>query len=158
MVCETAPMTRRQAFIALMVIGNIAWFGGLLRLVGEGAARLVSAIRPDAIDEATLIVAVLGVALFVGVFVVLWPWFEKFDRQTQADMAALYGVPVDKMPTLGAAVQRDWKGVVVVGGGAIVVALILPALVAAALAIAAGVVLRLVGIAIAGSASDSTSP
>ena len=147
-------MTRRQVFIGLTVVGNIAWFGGLLRLVGEGAARLLSAIRPDDIDETDLIVAGLGVAVIVGVFVVLWPWFEKFDRQTQADMAALYGVPADKMPTIGAAVQRAWKGVVVIVAGAIVVALILPGLVAAALAIAAGVVLRLVGVAIAAGSPD----
>jgi hypothetical protein len=61
---------------------------------------------------------------------------------------------VDEMPTIGAAVQRAWKGVVVIVVGAILVALFLPGLVAAALAIAAGVVLRLVGVAIAaGSAS-----
>jgi len=152
-------MTRRQVFIGLTVVGNIAWFGGLLRLVGEGAARLLSAIRPDEIDETDLIITGLGVALIVGVFVVLWPWYEKIGRQMEADMAALYGVPVDDMPTLGPAVQRAWKGVVVIVVGAILVALILPGLVAAALAIAAGVVLRLVGVVIAGGwPSGSTSP
>ncbi len=152
-------MTRRQVFIALTVVGNIAWFGGFLRLSAEGAVQLLSAIRPDGIDETDLIVVGLGVALFVGVFVVLLPWYDKFDRQTLADRAALYGVPVNKMPTIGAAVQRDWKGVVVIVVGAILVALILPGLVAAALAIAAGVVLRLVGVAIAGGwPSESRSP
>lgn len=149
-------MTRPQVFIVLTVVGNIAWFGGLLRLVGEGAARLVSAISLVGIDETDLIVDGVAVALFVGVFVVLWPWYEKMGRQMEADLAALYGVPVDEVPTLGTAVRRDWKGVVVIGGGAIVVALILPGLEAAALAIVAGLVLRVVGIAIAASSPTSS--
>ena len=152
-------MARRQVSIGLTVVGNIAWFGGLFRLFGEGALQLVRAIRPDGIDETLFIEAGRGVALVIAVFVVGWPWYEKFYRQMEADMAALYGVPVDKRPTLAAAVRRDWKGLVVIGGGATVVALVLSGLVAAALAIVAGLILRVVGIAIAAdSPSGSTSP
>jgi hypothetical protein len=152
-------MTRRQAFIVLTVVGNIVWFGGLFRLSAEAAARLLGAVRPDGLKGSDLIVAGLTVALVVGVFVVLLPWYGKFYRQMRADAAALRGIPLDRVPTTRTSLQRVWKAVAFNFGGAILVALVLPGLVAAALAIVVGLAMRLVGAAIAaGSPTGSTSP
>jgi hypothetical protein len=158
-VGKAVPVTRRHAFIVLTVVGNIAWFAGLLRIFAEAAARLLSAVRPTGLGESDFVVLGITVALIAGVEVVLLPWYRRFFRQMRSDLAALNGVPVEKMPTLGAGLQRAWKAVLVNVGGAIVVALVLPGLVAAALAMVAGLALRLVGVAIAaGSPSGSTSP
>jgi hypothetical protein len=86
------------------------------------------------------------------------PWYRRFYRQTRTDAAALRGIPVENLPTPRAGLRRGRKSIAVVLGGAIVLALLLPGLLAAALSIVAGLVLRSIGVVVAAnSASGSTS-
>src|SRR6267154_2338277 len=79
-----------------LIAANIAWFAGLLRLLGEAAVRGSSAIAPT---EATLRTAVVSLVVAAIVLVLLasllWRWqpFRQLLRQTQEDLRTYRGVP-----------------------------------------------------------------
>ncbi len=114
------------AIVLLAVAGNIAWFGGLLRLIGEVIADIRPTIPSYSFNPAAWLVigATFGVLAVVGVHV--WPWYWRMLRQSAGDVYALNGKRRDSTPSFRASLRRLAPSLAAVSCGALLVALVLP--------------------------------
>jgi hypothetical protein len=137
---------RRRTVLGLTLVGYVAWFGGLIRLLGEAGALVLTRSRPEGADASILIGggAVLAFSA-VGLFALL-PWYRRFFWQTRRNLAASRGLRPEELPSLGAGLRRRWKAIAVSVGGALLLALILPGLAAAAISVLVGALLRVMGV------------
>jgi hypothetical protein len=126
----------------LATIATIAWFGGLFRVVGEVATRLDLSRGFLDLDSAIWIGLGVAVVAFGLVGVLMFAWYRRFFQQLRADFAAFSGVPVEHVSSLGQPVRLNPGLTAAVLTGGAVLALLLPGIVAAAVAVVVGVVLR----------------
>jgi hypothetical protein len=127
-----------------MLAANVAWFGGLLRLIGEAGFRVVSEVAPTESDQRNAVYVVVGIAV-VGVVAFLlwrWPWYRAVLRQTQEDARSLWGLPPKAAPPLQGRLARTGTSVALVLVPALAVAALLPGPIAAAVATIIGLVVR----------------
>lgn len=104
---------------ALMVLGTVAWFGGLLRLMGEVVVRFWSAVFPEGLDPIAWFSIVATAVLFTVMFRVMFPWYQRTYRQRRADLAATHRVSVESLPSFGSVVRRRARLLATIGGGAL---------------------------------------
>jgi hypothetical protein len=139
--------SRERAIPGVMLIANVAWLGGLLRLVVEVIARVLSAIAPNASDQRTIVVAIaVGVAI-TGIELVLlwrWTWYRNLLRQTQEDIRSLWDLPPMEAPRLRLDVRRGIASAGIVLLPAVAIASLLPGPVGAAVAMVLGLVVRVI--------------
>jgi hypothetical protein len=75
-----------------MFAGNVAWFGGLIRVIAEGVARSIAAIGPTADQQRTVALFIVGAILLASVESALlyrWSWYREMIRQTRGDIRSL---------------------------------------------------------------------
>jgi hypothetical protein len=132
----------------LAILGQVAWLGGLLRLVGEVATRLQAAILPNGLDGLAWLSLGVTAVIFAVFFRVSFPWYQRLFRQQRADLAVTYGVPVAALPSFWSSVRQQARPLTAIAVGALVVALLLPGMVAAAAAIAIGLTVRVTAAAL----------
>jgi hypothetical protein len=134
---------KRNGPSAVAIIGHVAWFGGLVRVLGEVAAAFQSAILPHGLDGlAWFSLGVTAVILLIF-FKVSFPWYQRFYRQHRSDLAVTYGVPVGSLPSFWPSLRQQARPLATIGVAVLVVALLLPGIAAAAVAIVIGLLLRL---------------
>jgi hypothetical protein len=151
--------SRSSGLIAIgLIAGNIAWFAGLWRLLGEAAVRGLSAMAPteSALRTAVMSFVVAAIVLVAMAFL-LWRWqpSQQLLRQTRADLRTPWGVP-PKAAVVGEAKRRP---IAVAAAGmfvpAVVLAALLPGPIAAAVAVIVGLVARVALVVVmAGLAKD----
>jgi hypothetical protein len=138
-------MSRERSTSLLMLVASAAWFGGLLRIVAEAAVRALSAIAPTGTDPGIVLFAVVGTTALAGVeaFVLWrWSWYRSMLRQTQEDIRSLYGLPPRTASSLSVTLRRVLSSVAIVILPALLVAAVLPGVIAAAVAVLIGLVAR----------------
>lgn len=139
---------RPSAAAVLLAISHIVWFGGLFRLAGEVAAQLLPALLPSeaARSEFVLLCMLTGVTMTVAlVLLYRWPWYREQLRLNHEGIRKLFGErPDPPSPPLATTFRRlgFWSTVLILPS--VGLALVLPGPAAAGLAIAAGLVLRVV--------------
>ena len=129
----------------LTVAANIAWFGGLLRLLGEAIARLLE-LASTVDDRRNLVVFMIASVVFGAVMLLLlrrWGWYRDLLRQNTEAIKRYSGVPVPEASSSVVPVRRAALSFGMVILPALAVAIILPGPTAAAIALLAGLVLRL---------------
>lgn len=137
---------------AVMLVANVVWFGGLMHLLGEAVAVVVSRIALTETDQRTLVAAFLGVIVVLGIEVLLlwrWTWYRGVIRQSQEDIRSLYGRPRESVPPMQVTLQRTATSSAIVLVPALIVALLLPGAAAAAIAMVVGLLVRVVVVVVA---------
>ncbi|HEY8987858.1 MAG TPA: hypothetical protein VIM39_02480 [Candidatus Limnocylindrales bacterium] len=145
---------------AVMLAANVVWFGGLMRLLGEAVARLLSEMAPTESDQRTVVAAVLGGIVVLGIEVLLlwrWSWYRGVIRQTREDVRSLWGLPPKATPPIQVTFRRTATSSAIVLVPALVVAFLLPGAVAAAIAVIVGLVVRVAVVAVAVATSTSSA-
>ncbi len=130
----------------LMAAGAILWFAGILRLVGE----VLSAARPNVIPSELLWPSVVGAVLMLLALGLLWSWepVRRWSATLKADLRESNGLP--RTPSAAATERRrPLRGIAIVLVLSVVTAAVLPGPVAAAVAVVAGLVLRVTSSVIA---------
>src|SRR5258705_2510340 len=86
-------MTRGSRATMLLMFGaNVAWFGGLIRLLVEAIAQVLAKVAPMGIDQRTIVAAVISViAALVVEAILLWR-FRGLFRQIQEDLRTYWGL------------------------------------------------------------------
>jgi hypothetical protein len=140
--------------VAILVAGgNVLWFAGILRLVGE----VLGAARPNVIPSELLWPFVVGAGLMLLALGLLWSWepVRRWSATLKADLRESNGLP--RTPSAAATERRRPLGAIaIVLVLSVVTAAVLPGPLAAALAIVAGLVLRVAASAIAARADPRT--
>ncbi|HXI94481.1 MAG TPA: hypothetical protein VNG04_00010 [Candidatus Acidoferrum sp.] len=130
---------------ALMLIANVAWLGGLIRLIGEAVARGMSSLAPTEANQRTVVLAVVGGIALLGVEALLlwrWPWYRGILRQSQEDIRSLWGVSPNAAPTFQIIRTRSARSAALMLVPALVAAAVLPGPIAAAVAVVVGLAIR----------------
>jgi hypothetical protein len=146
---------RWDVWIRLGMFGaSVAWFGGLSRILAEAAMRYLPALDVSESDATVLRVAVVGttaLAAVEGVALWRWSWYRATIRQVQQDVRSLYGLPPrTETPTgVGRPILASTAIIVL---PALLVAVVLPGTIAAAVAVMIGLFTR-VGVAVVVSTS-----
>jgi hypothetical protein len=130
------------------LVASIIWFAGLVRLFGEAGVRGLSALSLTASDRGIIGFAVVGTTLLVvleGVALWRWTWYRDLIRQSQADIRSLYGLP----PRSGSPQPAAFRPQALVAAAVVVlptlvVAAILPGMIAATVAVVVGLIARVV--------------
>jgi hypothetical protein len=127
-----------------LVAANIAWFAGFWRLLGEAAVRGLSAMAPtDAALRAGVVSLVVAAIVLVAMASLLWRWqpARQLLRQTREDLRAYHGLP----PRADVA-HVNLRPIALATAGmlvpAVVLAVLLPGPIAAAVAVIVGLVGR----------------
>jgi hypothetical protein len=138
--------TRLSGVIAVgLVAANVAWFAGLMRLLGEGMAGVLSAIAKTEGDQRTAILAIVVAAAISGVPALIlwrWSWYRGVLRQTQEDVRSLWGLPPQATPVGGAGLQRVAGASATVVVVVVTLAALMPGVIPAATAVLIGLVGR----------------
>jgi hypothetical protein len=139
--------------VILLAAGSVLWFAGIFRLIGEGLSR----VKPDPIAPALLGPIVVGAGLTLLALGLLWSWepVRRWSATLKADLRESNGLP--RTPSAAATERRRPLGAIaIVLVLSVVTAAVLPGPLAAALAIVAGLVLRVAASAIAARAEPRT--
>jgi hypothetical protein len=140
--------------IALLA-ANVVWFAGLFRLAAEATFGLIAAVAPSAPNDIlkySLLAGTAVVALEAFVFW-RWSWYRAMLRQTQNDVRSLWGVPVRVEASTGLPLWPALIAATTLVLPALVVAAVLPGVVAASMAVLIGLGVR-VAAAVAAAARD----
>ena len=143
-----------------MLAANVVWFGGLMRLLGEAVARLLSEMAPTESDQRTVVAAVLGGIVVLGIEVLLlwrWSWYRGVIRETREGVRSLWGLPPKAAPPIQVTFRRTATSSAIVLAPALVVAFLLPGAIAAAIAAIVGLLVRVAVVAFAVATSRSSA-
>ena len=152
---KTALTARSWSSRFLLLTASVLWLGGLIRVIGEAGARLVSAVAPATAEPRTIVIGMVGAIAFIGSLALIWrwPWYRGVIRQSQQDIRALWGISDEAARPASDTLGRGSASAAVVGVAAFVLAALLPGLVAAAIALVVGLLLRLAGTLIVAAVS-----
>jgi hypothetical protein len=140
----------KKAGLALLFIANVVWFGGLLRFAAETMVLVIAAIAPTYADRTRLLTWIPGiiVVIILGGIVWLSPWNQALVRQNRADLRAYFGTTTQETGLgLGGTVKLALPYLV----PTLVLAVVLPGLLVAAVAVLIGLVVRVLAILIVGT-------
>jgi hypothetical protein len=132
--------------VALAYISGLCWLGGLFRLIGELLVRQMKANPPDMSSSGLVVQAAVVLVALGGLIGLMFasPWYRRLLRQARADAYGSRGLTqppaADRRRDLG----RSGRLAILLILPSIVVAVLLPGPIAAAAALVAGLILRVV--------------
>ena len=139
-----------RALTILALAANALWLGGLVRLLVEVVARLLPKLGAAAGTMTGPIVFAVVFVVATGVLLWLWRPYRDLIRQTQEDMRVWSGLPArPTQPTRAATSRPAAFWILASVFTPLVVAYLLPDSITAALAMLAGLLLRVALVVVA---------
>jgi hypothetical protein len=123
------------------LLADCLWIAGLARIVAELGYRAISGSGQSAAPTAGLVLSALIVAGIEVIILWRWSWVRGLMRQAYQDGRGFWGLPPDPLAKPAAALYPA-PYVAILFGGALVLAAVLPGLVAAAAALVVGAIGR----------------
>jgi hypothetical protein len=155
-------VSRQAAATGLLAVSYIAWLGGLLRFAGDVAGQLLPQLPPIEITNPEALF-VLGGMLLIGIGEPILPyrrpWLREQMRRNAEGLGKLYGQsPVQTYSRPGPLLRRLglWLATILLPG--ILLALVLPGPVAAAISLVVGILVRIVAMIAAIAAAGDQTP
>ena len=123
------------------LVADCLWIAGLARVVAELGWRAISGSGQSAAPTAGLLLSALMVASIEAIVLWRWSWVRGLVRQAYQDGRGFWGLPPDPLAKPVPASHRA-PYVLILSGGALVLAAVLPGLAAAAAALVVGAIGR----------------
>ena len=121
--------------IGASVLGSVLWISGLMRLGAEAFAAMLSAVYPNGLGPRQLVFLGLSLLICVIVFVGSFPWFRRMANQIAPERDVLA-----KITRLSR--RTRWMLAGFTSGG-VILAIALLGMVAGAIAIGCGLLIRI---------------
>jgi hypothetical protein len=150
---DQSSARRRHTFAEVSLLAaNALWFGGIFHLLGEVAGPIWSASVPEDVTTGALVagLAVASAEVLI-ILAIVWRWRKRLWRtlrQLQHDERAFW-YATENPPPLNWDYRRAGRNLILALAPSLLIAALIPNVIVAAIAIVAGLVVRVAAAAAA---------